>query len=246
MLLVDDRIGSKDLLTPLKNFGVPAESAHLEFGDFAFMGRGLGGKPVSVGVELKRAKDMLNSRFSGRLAGHQLPGLLATYDRVWLVTEAMWRASKQGVLETWQFRKRGPGWYPLTVGNRAFMVRDLHKGILTYTIRGGVHYWHCPTANDTVLFISALYHWWTDKNMDEHKSHLALYQQDLDRSLLIKPSQFRQTVATWPGVGMTRSYAVEKHFGGSISKAVRASESEWAEIEGIGKLTAKKIKEALK
>lgn len=246
MLLVDDRIGSKDLLAPLQRFGVPAMTAHLEFGDFAFEGRGAGGKPVTIGVELKRAQDMLNSRFSGRLAGHQLEGLLNTYQRVWLVTEALWRASREGVLETWQFKKGRPGWYPLKVGARAFMMRDLEKAILTYTIRGGMHYWHCSNKDDTVLFLSCLYHWWVDKDLDEHKSHLALYQQDLDKSLLVKPSQFRMTVATLPGVGMKKSYAVERHFGGSLARAITAPASEWAEIEGIGMKSATTILEALK
>ena len=48
----------------------------------------------------------------------------------------------------------------------------------------------------------------------------------------------------FPNVGWERSIAVEKHFG-SIRAMINADEKEWMQIEGIGKVTARKICDAI-
>src|SRR5689334_15702242 len=105
MLLVDPRIGSRDLLLPLQRFGVPAELSpvNMDAGDFAFVGRGVNDAALTVGIELKETVDLVQSLRSGRFAGHQLPGLLRTYDRAWLLTEGMWRVGESGLLEVWRY-----------------------------------------------------------------------------------------------------------------------------------------------
>lgn len=241
MLFIDDRIGSRDLIDPLRKYGVPADLHRLEYGDFAFVGRGSRGFPLTVGIELKNTSDLLKSLSSGRFTGHQLPGLLAGYDRVWLLTEGIWRASESGVLEVLQ----GGAWRPAAAGTSRIMARDLDKQLLTLTIRGGVLHHHCATRTDTVRWLSALYHWWVDKDLDEHKSHLAFHQVDLDRALLEIPSLTRKVAKELPGVGWEKSRAVESHFG-SVHRMVTADRSEWTQVPGIGKTLAARITTALR
>ena len=236
MLYVDDRVGSKDLLSPLRNFGVQAELMRLEYGDFALVGRGIQGRPVTIGIELKETRDLIKSLQSGRFAGHQLQGLLTTYDRAWLLTEGIWRASDEGVLETFY-----GGWRPVSVGTKRIMARELEKWILTLVIRGGINHHHCATRTDTIRWLSVLYHWWCDKDMDEHKSQLAFHQPDLDRALLETPSLARRIAKELPGIGWEKSRAVEEHFGGSVLQMVNSPRENWREIPGIGKVLAERI-----
>jgi ERCC4-type nuclease len=229
VLLIDDRIGSKDLLRPLQLFGVPAELMRLEFGDFAFIGRGEGGRPIHVGVELKETRDLIKSLETKRIAGHQLGGLLTTYDRPWLLTEGIWRANDDGVLEVFS-----GGWRPASVGPRHIMARELDAQILTLCIRGGISHHHCSTRTDTIRWLSVLYHWWCDKNMDAHKSHLAFHQPDLDRALLETPSFTRRVAKELPGIGWEKSRVVEEFFGGSVRRMACAPMQQWTQIPGIG------------
>lgn len=242
MLHIDDRIGSKDLVDPLRRFGVPCELMRLEFGDVAFVGRGISDAPILIGIELKETQDLISSLQSSRFVGHQLHGLLEMYDRAWLVTEGTWRDSAEGVLmELTDF-----GWKSATAGNRQpVMTRDIEKQLLTITIRGGISHWHCQTRRDTVRFLSALYHWWNDKTLDEHRSHEAIYHAPPDRAQMIAPSQFRTTVSTFPGIGWGKSRAAEEVFNGSIRDAVNASATQWALVPGIGKGIAQRVTEAV-
>lgn len=238
---VDDRVGSKDLLPDLQRFGVPAELWHLPFADFAFVGRGMHESPVVIGVELKETQDLIKSLQSKRFVGHQLRGLLDTYDRAWLLTEGTWTDSPEGVLmELSDF-----GWNAATAGNRQpIMTRSLDKQLLSITIRGGINHWHCPTRRDTIRFLSSLYHWWTDKELSEHRSHEALYHPPPDRAQMVDPSQFCLTVSTLPGIGWERARAAQEEFG-SIRKAINATAREWEHIPGIGKGIATRIDDCL-
>lgn len=239
MLLVDERNGSKELLKPLLMRGVPAEITHLEFGDFAFNGRGEGGADITIGVELKTTQDLLSSLLKGRFSGHQLRGLVQTYDRVWLLTEGDWKATEEGLLTYRTFGRTYQAARPPT------MVRDLYSRLINISVRGGAHYWHTQDREDTVLFLATLYHYWTDVSLDEHKSHLGIYNRDLDRSLLAPITLVRSIAAQLPGIGYGRSGAVAKMFK-SVEAMVNASEKEWRAIEGIGPKTAKNVVEALR
>ncbi len=93
MILVDSRIGSKDLIKPL---GSISKLAVLEFADAMFVGGGEGNKPVFVGIEIKKIKDALSCIMSGRFAGHQLVGLVKEYDVRYLIIEGWYRADRKG------------------------------------------------------------------------------------------------------------------------------------------------------
>ena len=216
MLLVDRRIGSKDLLVPLQKMGLPAELTELAYGDLAFEGRGEHGATVDIGIELKRLSDLLNSLRSGRLAGHQLPGMIQMYEYSWLIVEGRWGADRWGHVRA---LKGSPLHGQMAIG-------ELEKTLLTLELRGGLHV--CRTCNrrGTLLFISSLYHWWVDRNLDAHCSHLTVHTPQS----FIPISPFRQVVAQLPGVGLKTSRAVEQHFQGSLKQAVLANADEWARI----------------
>jgi ERCC4-type nuclease len=229
LLLVDNRIGSKDLLRPLQLAGVPAELAHLEFADFAFIGRGHNDEDVYIGVELKETADLIGSLRSARFVGHQLPGLVNTYNHVWLVTEGIWRAGAGGVLET----IRHGGWEPVSVGRNRTMLNDLESWILTQVIRGGLHHHHCPTRVDTIRFLSVLYHWWTQKSLDDHKSHQQIYIPGPDRAVFVEPSTERKMLSCIPKIGWDKSGLLEEHFGG-LRNVLAATPDELRAVKGIG------------
>src|ERR1035437_3942143 len=136
MILVDRRVGSNDLLAPLKAAGFDAQLVELAFGDIAFEGKGLNGTPLNVGVELKRLGDLVSSLRTGRLAGHQLPGLLRTYDYAWLLVEGQWRANAAGQVTT---QKRSRLW---TVIPGKMTASELDKQLLTLELCGGLHVAH--------------------------------------------------------------------------------------------------------
>lgn len=230
MLYVDRRVGSKDLLAPLKQAGLPATLEDLEYADVAFSGRGLKGASVDIGIELKRLNDCIQSLRTGRLAGHQLPGLRAQYEHAWLIIEGQWSANEAGFLTTYQGRQRG--WHTAPGKMRA---SELEKQVLTLELCGGLHARYTNSRADTVRFIVNLYRWWTDQALDHHTSHLAIHEPPT----LVSINQWRQAFARLPGVGIKMSKAVAEHFGNSLRDASRATISEWAAILVVDESTGK-------
>ena len=229
MILIDDRIGSVDLAEPLQKMGLPIEVCRLEFGDIAFEGKGNGQQILEIGIELKKLSDLVGSLRSGRLSGHQLPGLLGpkgTFDYAWLVVEGEWRIDTAGrvIIKKWNRRKRKFEWVPLP-GN--MLASEMMKQVLTLELCGGFHVRYTNTRRDTVQFLAALYRWWTSKPLDRHTSHLMVHTP----ASFLPVSDFRATVQRFPGIGPRASLAVERHFQGGLRRAVCASTSEWAEIQ---------------
>jgi ERCC4-type nuclease len=247
MLLVDERIGSKDLLIPLQQAGVPCELQHLDFGDFGFIGRGLEGADVFIGVELKETRDLIGSLYGDRFTGHQLPGLLNMYDRVWLLTEGIWRAGAGGVLESFT-----RGWNPVKIGARAIIASDLESWLLSQIIRGGIGHWHSSTRSDTIRFLSVLYHWWTDKSLEDHRAHRAIYTAPPDRASFVEPSPFvKAVVSAVPGLGWDKAHALEdiclneQTRKGSLNRLGDLSARELQSVPGIGPTLAGRITKVL-
>ncbi len=224
MILVDRRVGSKELLQPLLAAGMMVTLTELEFGDVAFQGFGPKGTTLDIGVELKTIGDCVSSLTSGRLAGHQLPGLRAAYEHTWVLVEGNWRHDDHGQLVTYQGKRRG--WKPIP---GRMSATELEKQLLTLELCGGVHVRHTNSRSDTLRFLCSLYRWWTDKAVDAHTSHLAVHTPPA----LVAVSPFRQAVMRWPGLGLKASLAVERHFGASVIRAVTAEPGEWAEIETV-------------
>jgi ERCC4-type nuclease len=232
MITLDNRVGSKELLRlfPPGN----AQLGHLEYGDASFIGNG-DGVPYTVGVERKKIPDLLNCITSGRLSGHQLIGMLNTYNVSYLVVEGVHRPNPDtGLLEVW---KRGR-WNPVDLGSRRFMARDMWAFLQTMEIVTGIHTWHTCTERETAQWIGALHYWWTNKEYGDHRGHLQAHT--MNQVELSKHSTVRRVSATLKGVGWERAKEIDTVFG-SVEQMVGATVEEWKAIDGIGDKLSRSI-----
>ncbi len=235
-MIVDKRAGSVDLYPQLQMAGVrPLELGTLGYGDVQIEGRGPEGCPVLVGVEYKKLGDICQSIDNGRLVGHQLPGMLECYQDVWVLIEGIYRIGRSGDILVQQ----GPHWRSLRSGTGTFTALALSSFLLTLQIKLGVKVWHTGTSTQTVQWLSALNHWWTSKDYEDHRAHLA-FDNSTALSLISRPSLVRRVAKELPGIGWDRSGAVARHFP-SVVDMVNAPQSEWKQIAGIGKVTAEKV-----
>lgn len=237
MILVDYREDSKNkakhstgLWDSLKPTSLPLEQAKLDFGDLMFLGRGPEGKDVTVGIEFKKIRDLLQSVRSGRYQGHQLLGM-QSYDFRYLLVEGEYRSDNSGLVALRAGRslwKPAPG---------RMSSAELAKTIIGLPLRAGTLVWETRSRADTVAWITNLYRSFTDKPWDDHTSHIAIYRPPT----LAPISDKRITFSTLPGIGTKTSLLVEKHFRGNIRRAAKASLHEWGKIEGVGLKTAERI-----
>lgn len=244
MILIDRRQGSAELAPLFRPHGVPTSIVTLDYADFAFFGKGAKGQETAIGIERKTVGDLLSSFTSGRLSGHQLPGLCDSYGWVWLIVEGSFRPCPQsGVLQTYY----GGGWKDAGRGPNRIMYAAVDHYITTLETKAAVRVRRTFNEAETVKVLVDLYKWWTQKDWDQHRSHLALDTLDArDSTLMLRPSVARNICAQLPGVGWLKSAEVEQHFKGSVRAMVMATAKEWAEVKGIGKTLAGRIVEVLK
>ncbi len=240
-MVVDDRAGSKDLYPLLRQRGVrDVELGRMEYGDVSLVGNGPEGAPVLVGVEYKRLGDMISCIEDGRFSGHQLPGMLESFDRLYLVVEGIWREGRDGMLEV----PRGAGWKPLVHGRSSrSMASSLRSFLFTMSEKIGIRVMLTGTPSQTVDWLYHLNRWWTGKEWEEHRAYLS-FDNSSALSLVSRPSLVRRVAKELPGVGWERSGAVAKHFDSVVSMAM-AEAAEWENIDGIGKTTARRVVAAL-
>ena len=232
MIFIDDRIGSKELADLINN----AILTSLEFGDCMFYGNGRDGE-VEIGIERKRIGDLVNSIMTGRLSGHQLPGLISHYYRVYIIVEGILR--EDPVTKELQIWITGNKWGHMDRGGRKFALRDVWNYLSTLEIMTGVIVRQTRNAGDTARHIEYLKHWW-DKPWDQHHGHLQLHKLTSPTVYLEKPSLLRRIASELPGIGWARARAVDENFG-TVKAMVEASEKDWIKIEGIGKVIAKNV-----
>ena len=241
MILIDERIGSVDLM-PLFPPDL-VQISKLEFGDFCFIGNNITTKidePLQIGIERKTIYDFLSSMTSGRLSGHQIPGLLNSYNVVYIILEGMWRIHPQNkIIETYQAKQ----WAPIRYGPRVFYARELYNFINTINVLCGIHCVYTTYKYETAQLVTSLYYWWTEKYLDEHKSHRQKHRPLIDINTKVPPLLYR-VAAELPGIGSTKSRLVTNHFR-NLTEMVLASEEEWCKIPGIGKPTAKRLVKTL-
>ena len=252
-LIVDRRIGSADLYPIFENMGLPCLLSELAYGDCAWTGIGEDG-PVECAAEIKRVDDLLQCMRDGRFAGHQLPGLLTNYDRVYLIIEEGTRpGDTSGVLEHYV---KGKFWHTAKVAGITY--RAYERFLTTLMERGNVRIRQTINRQGTAETVAALYRWWQD-GVDAHSSIFAL-----DRSTQIKleeqikrernqsgVSMIRQKIpltrriaAELPGLGTEKSKAAASAFK-SVREMVNADVKTWMKVEGVGKGIATQIVEAV-
>ena len=234
MLLVDYRAGSAELLAPLRKMGLPVERGDI-LADIAFEGRGEGGAPVMVGIEFKKLGELVQSLRTQRFQGHQLLKMRDSFEFCYLLIEGELHYDTRGHL----LRRRGRREFQKLPGSMA--VGELFKRLLVLHLRGGCNIISARTRTDSLRWIEALYRVWTDCDLDQHKSHIAIYQAPT----LAPVSEFRAFISRIDGISLRKSLTIEKHFGGSIRRAVNASKAEWMKVEGIGPLIAQHINDVM-
>lgn len=228
MIIVDQRIGSKHLVDMLPN----AQLEFLEYGDVSFVG---GGK--LIGIEIKTISDALNSMQSGRLADHQIPGLLAMYDVVYLIVEGYYRSDPESGVVQW---RRGRDWTDAYSGHSRVMWSALDGWLTSMEILGGIHLRRTTSAKETAATIQSLYNWW---QKDEHKS-LRVFNTAADAAAIDRPGFERRVAKELPLIGWERSKDVVKHFG-TVYRMATAPLSEWLKVDGIGPGIAGKVVAAI-
>jgi len=217
----------------------PLEIGELGYGDVSILGNGPEGCPTLVGVEYKKLSDLCQCIDNGRLIGHQLPGMLECYQDVWLLVEGIWKEGRFGEVLV----PAGSGWKPLKSGKGSFSHLAMEGFLLTLQIKLQVKVKLTGTTSQTVAWLSALNRWWTGKEWEEHRAHLA-FDNSAALSLVSRPTLLRRMAKELPGIGWDRSGHVSRHFR-SVVDMVNAPKEEWEGIKGIGKGTAKKVVEAL-
>ena len=229
MILVDRRVGSGDLIELLPQGSASLDT--LQYGDCAFLGIGPGGRPVRVGIELKALGDAASSIRSGRFAGHQLPGLLRDYDKVYVVLEGLFRPGPEGELQTF---RRGQ-WGTAEWGHTAWMYSELDGWTTTIATVAGVIVKRTSSRRETAAVVYGLHQWWNSKKYEQHRSHVGF--DESGRPSLMAPGLVRRVAAQLPGIGWGRSGPVADKFRTVLDLAT-ASTKDWLEIEGIGKTLA--------
>lgn len=209
-MFIDPRGGSCDLIEPMRALGVKVKEKLMNSGDIAFTGRGEKGELLGIGIEHKKLADYLAS-MKGRLQGRQLTEMLKDYDRRYLIIEGEIEHDGQGRLT----RRAGRHFWKTIPG--APPAVEVMKRMFVMELRGGISTYFTTKQRMTCLMLLALYRVWTDKDMDEHKSHLALYAPDLDPELMEDIGWFRDACGRLPGVGFKRSKSFESTFGGMES-----------------------------
>jgi ERCC4-type nuclease len=244
---IDNRAGSAQLAPLLRSLGVEVDLTTLPFGDAAWIGWGANGDAVSCGCEVKKIEDVVACIQSGRFAGHQLPGLIASYDHVWLLIIDEYRPrARDGVLE---YRKEGRGggmyWSESCGRQRTVFWRDVESWLMTCQIMGGIRVHQVPDYNSAAMWLKLVSNWFAK---EEHKSHRVLYgtkELFADHALLVKPTLARRVAAQLPGIGEKRSAEVARVFH-TLEDMVEASPKDWAtKVEGVGKGIAAKIYSAI-
>lgn len=235
MLLIDYREGSAELLEPLRKLGLPAERGTIP-ADIAFEGRGEGGTPVMVGIEFKKLGELINSLRTQRLQGHQLLGMREHFQFCYLLIEGELHYDSKGILT----KRVGSHTFVPLPGRMA--VAELLKRLYVLHLRGGLNLLWATNRSTTLRFVEALYRVWTDCDLDQHQSHIAIYQAPS----LTPISEFRGFFSRINGLGLRKTLQVEQHFGGSIRQAVNAPKSEWLKINGIGPELAAHIEQVMK
>lgn len=234
MILIDSRVGSRELQPFIQRIGVRCQLAQLEFGDAAFEGKGPNGS-ITVGVERKALGDMLNCIDDSRYAAHQRPGMLAMYQKSILIIEGVWKPDPStGYLMECVAQLT---WRPYRPYGRMVMYNKLFRYLLTVQFSGVVVIWS-RDLEQTAFNICELYYYF-QKKWDDHTSLLQM--QDLNIPTMTgKPSLVQRWAAQLEGIGVKLSAEAAKKFKTPYDLAL-SDEKDWISIPGVGAKQAMKI-----
>lgn len=235
MILLDDRVGSRELGRHLRRGAF--RLVRLPFADASWSGSGPDEAPWLIGLERKTLADFLSSMLSGRLPSHQLPGLLRSFNVVYLVVEGAWRRSSGGSLQCPGRR----GWGTFLLQGRPFAWDTLVGMLATLSACAGLIVLTSHDLRETAALTSALHDWW-ERPWSSHRSHLRPRESCVAH--LADPTLVQQVAAVLPGIGPERSRDVAARFSSVLDLAI-ATESDWRGVPGIGPVLAARMVSAI-
>lgn len=187
---------------------------------------------MPIGIEFKVMRDVFACLRDGRFA-EQARGMRQRYEVYWLLVEGEWQTNAAGLLEVREAR----GWKE----RGRYTFQEFAAWLLTMAQSGGVLLWHTRDRAESVAWLRAMYWWWTSKDYEEHRAHLAWYTPPATGEALIEePGLVQRVAAVLPGVGTDRARAAAAAFG-SVREMVCADEAVWRGVDGVGPKTAAKI-----
>lgn len=235
MLYIDPREGSKDLLDPVARTGTPVRATHLEFGDCSFLGQGPSGE-IPIGIEYKTVSDLLASLQDGRLLGHQLPGMLNSFEVCYLLVEGVTSADTDDAIR--YLSKRGE-WkkHPSSL-----KYSNLVGWLNTLASCYGARVLYSSNLLTSAVTVASIYRWW-QKPYADHGSSVVVHQPSFLRPLE-RPTRLMRVASVFPGVGGEKLHAIEAKFD-NVRHMVNSPPMVWRTIEGIGPKTAAAIEKFL-
>ncbi len=241
MITVDSRVGSVELAETIKAMHIEVELQRLPYGDFRFDGLGPKG-PCTIGVERKKVRDILCSIEDGRFAAHQLPGLVESYDYVYLIAEGRVTVDISS-LEL--IEPRGDAGYgrPYRLGpSRNILYRAYDNWLTSIATQSSCRVKTSLSPAETVMQLADLYHWW-QKPWTQHQS-LKVLRKEPPKFSFFTPSVRQLVASCLPGIGYEKSLAVAQRFR-TITEMVLATPRQWMEIPGIGPTLAARVTKLL-
>lgn len=234
MILIDSRVGSRELLPYIQRVGPKCELSSLEFGDACFEGNGPSGR-IGIGIERKALSDILNCIDDSRYSAHQRPGMLQMYSKTILMVEGVWKPdTTTGYLMECI---RTLTWQPLRYRMQMTRYSKLFRYLLSLQLAG-----------ETVIITRDLEHTaynicecfsYFQKRWEDHTALMETQKLNMP-SLTGKPSLVRRWAAELEGVGVKHSMEAERLFPTAWELA-RSNESEWISIPGVGAKLARSI-----
>lgn len=249
MILVDFRKGpnkgSTDFRPMLNKLGLKAQTANLEFGDFAFEGNGPKG-PMLIGIERKSLHDMLSCIDDSRFSAHQRVGMLKMYKVSILILEGVWKPHDETGMLMEGFERRietklgmrwEMAWAPCKPGGRSVEYAKLRRYLFSMML-GGVYVDYTRNQQQTAYDVHEWYHYF-QKPWRKHKSLLEMQKLALP-SLTGPPSVVRQWANALDGIGAEKSDAAARIFKTPFDLAY-SDEDDWMQIPGVAMPTAERI-----
>lgn len=234
MILIDSRVGSRELLPYIQRVGVKSQMSELQFGDACFEGNGPDGR-MAIGIERKTIGDMLNCIDDSRYSAYQRPGMLAMYQKSLLVIEGVWKPDvATGYLMECVAQLT---WRPYRPHGRMVMYHKLFRYLLTIQFSGVSVIWS-RDMEQTAYNICEVYHWF-QKPWDQHTSLMELQKLNIP-SMNGRPSLVQRWAADLDGVGIKHSSQAAKIFKTPYDLA-RSDETSWLTIPGVGVKLARSI-----
>lgn len=235
MILIDSRVGSKELLPKILMKRAKAELSNLGFGDLCFEGNGPGGKML-IGVERKTLHDMLHCIDDSRYTAHQLPGMLNWYGRSYLLLEGLWKPHDESEFLMQGFRD-GSSWGHCNYRTKPVLYSKLRRYLFSLSL-AGVDILYTRDLTHSAIDVLELFNYW-QKRWEDHTS-LREVQRVALPTFHGKVPLVRKWAADIDDIGVKYSERAETLFKTPI-KLAQADELQWMRIDGIGAKTAKKI-----